>query len=120
MRTAAFWRDRLIFFVAIWSFTMAIVSFILIVSTNGINEAYWNSILNIGIRAIFNFGSYILIFSIAINWLNRYFPYNKKLLFYRLSISGVLILFVAYNFATINKNFPFPQVFQDVEDDFLF
>ncbi|MEL7222426.1 MAG: hypothetical protein AAGJ93_13980, partial [Bacteroidota bacterium] len=103
MNTIGFWRNRLFFFGTIWSFTMAVASFIIIVSTGGVNQLYWDTIGNIAIRGVGNFGCYIIIFSIVIEQLSRYFPYSGRYIFWRLLISVVIGLGVAYVSANITE-----------------
>lgn len=99
---------------------MAVASFVIIVSTGGVNRLYWDTISNIAIRGVCNFGCYIVIFSIVIEVLSHYFPYNGRYLFIRLFISAMIGLSIAYLSANINALFPFPAAMTAAQDDFLF
>ncbi len=121
MTTFEFWKDRLIFFAGVWAFTVVVASFVIIVATGGVNAEYWRTITNIGVRAFFNFISYITIFSYIIRKLNHYFPFsNNDFIVPRLIVSAMATLFVAYNFAILNASFPFPEAMKSAQDNFFF
>ncbi|MEM8526654.1 MAG: histidine kinase [Bacteroidota bacterium] len=120
MWTLEFWRNRFFFFIGIWVFTLIVACSVLFLSIGSLNIVFWNSAQNISIRAIFNFGSYVVIFSIVIEVLSKRFPYNGKWTWFRLLLSVLTGLVVSYISALINSQFPFPERMSAAGGDFLF
>ncbi|MEM1118859.1 MAG: histidine kinase [Bacteroidota bacterium] len=118
MISSNFWRHRFFFFITIWIFAMIIVGLTIVVVTGTTNAAFWEAMLNIGIRAFFLFGIYILLFSYVVNRLAHYIPYSSNRFLLRFLLNVVIGVSVAYVSSVINVLFPFPTIFQASQNNF--
>lgn len=111
----AFWKKRLIFFVTIWSVLMLISALVILSFTNEVSATFWEIFTSIALRGFINFGSYIIIFSIAIYYLSKRFPLSTKIPPKRLFLNLLILLITAIIFAKINTFIQVPRDFMSVE-----
>jgi len=101
------WRERAIFFLGFWAFMIIVASFVLLFSTEGINERYWRGLGDIALRGLLNFASYILIFSLVVEYFSKVLPWRKQLI-KRIFANLAVIVATSFLFANINYNLGVP------------